>query len=129
MTALLAALLATWIATPVRTIDGDTFEARVDVWPRQAVVVSVRIIGIDAPELRGRCEDERMAALRARVALDEALTAAGTVYLVNVQEDAYAGRVDADVYDPNGASLAARMLAAGLAVPMGTRRTKDWCAP
>ena len=48
-------------------LDGDTFEARVNLWPGLAITTRVRLRGIDAPELRARCEDERAKAVdRAR---------------------------------------------------------------
>ncbi len=49
-------------ADVVRIIDGDTFEARVRVWPGVATDTKVRLRGIDAPELHARCDDERVRA-------------------------------------------------------------------
>ena len=45
-------------AEVVRIIDGDTFEARVRVWPGLDVNTKVRLRNIDAPELHARCSDE-----------------------------------------------------------------------
>ena len=124
---LAAALVATWAATPMRAVDGDTLTARVTVWPRQEITLSIRIRGIDTPERRGKCAAEREAAERARAALQAQLDAAGTVYLQHVTEDAYAGRMDARVLTPAGEDIGAAMLVAGHAVTMGSKRTKDWC--
>ena len=44
----------------LRVIDGDTFEARVRVWPGLDITTKVRLRGIDAPELRAHCEGERV---------------------------------------------------------------------
>jgi endonuclease YncB( thermonuclease family) len=41
-------------AEVVRVIDGDTFEARVRIWPGMDVTTRVRLRGIDAPELHAR---------------------------------------------------------------------------
>ena len=53
-------------AEVVRVIDGDTFQARVQVWPGLSVDTKVRLRGIDAPELHARCADETQGASRAR---------------------------------------------------------------
>ena len=50
----------------LRVIDGDTFEARVRIWPGMDVTTKVRLRGIDAPEMHARCGDERAKALAAR---------------------------------------------------------------
>ena len=126
---LLAVMVATWITHPGRVIDGDTFEADVYLWIDQHVEVHVRLRGIDAPELRGKCAGERILARRAKDELARLLTASGTVYLTNVTEDPYQRRVEAFVANVNGDDLGAQLMAAGLAVPMGTKRTHDWCAP
>src|ERR1700680_2374477 len=44
-------------AEVVHVIDGDTFEARVAVWPGIEIKTKVRLRGIDAPELHARCDD------------------------------------------------------------------------
>ncbi len=55
-------------ADVIRVIDGDTFEARVRVWPGMDVTTKVRLRGIDAAELHARCDAERTKALAARCA-------------------------------------------------------------
>src|SRR5437899_132337 len=53
----------------LRVLDGDTFEARVLVWPGIEITTKVRLRGIDAPELWAHCADERSKAEAARDAL------------------------------------------------------------
>src|SRR5581483_2642633 len=53
----------------VRVIDGDTFEARVNVWPGIDITTRVRLRGIDAPEMHARCDAEQAKARAARDAL------------------------------------------------------------
>ena len=53
-------------AEVLRVIDGDTFEARLRVWPGLEVVTKVRLAGIDAPELSARCAREHALAAQAR---------------------------------------------------------------
>jgi endonuclease YncB( thermonuclease family) len=60
-------------AEVVRAIDGDTFEARVAVWPGIEIKTRVRLRGIDAPELHARCGDEWTRPQAARLALEKIL--------------------------------------------------------
>lgn len=127
---LLALIVATSLAVPGHAHDGDTFRAEVAIWPGLTASVAVRVLGVDTPELsQPKCDAERAAALKARDFTQAWLQAAGTVYLTGVRADVYTGRVDANVFDPNGASLADALLAAHQAVPMGKKRTQDWCGP
>jgi endonuclease YncB( thermonuclease family) len=80
----------------VRTVDGDTFEARVRIWFGQEVTSLVRIRGIDAPELRARCASERIRAESSRDALDAELRG-GNVTISDVVPDKYFGRIVASV--------------------------------
>src|SRR5690554_2795248 len=70
-------------ARVLRVIDGDTFIAEARVWPGHTVKVSVRIRGIDAPEIRSRCTKEKAAAGKARDML-ASLVADGAVKLFNI---------------------------------------------
>src|SRR5436190_8834991 len=42
----------------IRTIDGDTFEALVHLWPGFDLNTRIRLRGIDAPELKAACPGE-----------------------------------------------------------------------
>ena len=53
-------------ADVVRVIDGDTLDVLARVWLGQTVQVRVRLDGVDAPELRGRCAGERAQAEEVR---------------------------------------------------------------
>ncbi|MCT7376547.1 thermonuclease family protein [Chelativorans salis] len=96
-------------ARVVRVIDGDTFVAEAHVWPGQTVTVSVRLRGVDAPEIRSRCEKEKMAGKTSRNAL-ERLIGNTTVQIRNIGGDKYYGRVLADVTTQEGEGLAAHLL-------------------
>ena len=82
-------------AEVMRVIDGDTFEARVHLWPGLDVTTRVRLRGIDAPELKARCGEERVKAEAARDALRTMLDQ-GEVGISRVTLDKYGGRVVAD---------------------------------
>jgi hypothetical protein len=85
-----------YTASVERVVDGDTLAVRVTVWLQQEVHVLVRLRGIDAPELRGDCDLERIRAAEAAAALQH-LVAAGAVQLTEIEGDKYHGRVIADV--------------------------------
>ena len=113
-------------ADVVRVIDGDTFAARVQVWPGLAVDTKVRLRGIDAPELHARCDDERVRAEAARVALTTIL-AEGGVAIARVGIDKYGGRVDASVATRNTADVSAALLNGGFARAYDGGRRGTWC--
>ncbi|WP_292898029.1 MULTISPECIES: thermonuclease family protein [unclassified Nitratireductor] len=108
-------------ARVVRVIDGDTFVAEAHVWPGQRITVSVRIRGVDAPEMRSRCAVEKAAAREARVAL-ERLLAEGTVWISDISGGKYYGRVLADVVTEPGGDVASRLLDARLVAAYGGGR-------
>lgn len=113
-------------AEVLRVIDGDTFEARVRVWPGLDVVTHVRLRGIDAAELHARCADELAKAEAARAALQTLLDQGG-VTVTRVSLDKYGGRVDASVATRGTADVSAAMLAAGWARAYNGRKRGSWC--
>jgi endonuclease YncB( thermonuclease family) len=57
------------------TIDGDTFDGRVHLWPGLDLSTRVRLRGIDAPERKAQCADEQNRAETATEALRGRLVA------------------------------------------------------
>lgn len=110
----------------VRTIDGDTFLARIRRRDAGDLVVSVRLRGIDAPELKASCADELDKAEAAADALRN-LLAQGGVTLSNLGEDKY-GRLLADVATRRTASVSAALLAGGFARSYDGGHRDGWCA-
>jgi endonuclease YncB( thermonuclease family) len=113
-------------AEVLRVIDGDTFVARVDVWPGMQITTRVRLRGIDAAEMRARCDDERVKALAARAALTRIL-GEGAVGISRIGQDKYGGRVDADVSTADTPDVSAAMLNGGFARPYDGGRRQGWC--
>lgn len=113
-------------ARVIEVLDGDTFLAEALVWPGHTVTVNVRIRGIDAPEMKGRCDAERAAAIGARDAL-AGLIAQGGVIISNIAGAKYYGRVLADVATPDGRALDRFLLDRNLVRPYGGGRRKAWC--
>jgi endonuclease YncB( thermonuclease family) len=124
------ALARSDIAGPVearveRVVDGDTVRVAAKIWVDQYVSVSVRLLGVDAPEIfRPRCEAERAQGHKAK-AFVEAMISGGAVILRDIDHDKYGGRVDARVETADGADVAGELLAAGLAVAEGD--DDPWC--
>ncbi len=112
-------------AQVISVYDGDTFRVRVRIWLETDVTTNVRILGIDAPEMKGRCAEESRRAIEARDRLAQ-LLAAGPVDLWNVTGDKYAGRVDANVIAA-GVDVARRLIELGLARPYDGRARQGWC--
>jgi endonuclease YncB( thermonuclease family) len=109
-----------------RVVDGDTLAVRVTVWLQQELSVLVRVRGIDAPELRARCDDERMRAKVASAALSR-LVAGGHVVLKEIEGDKYFGRVIADVATPEGEDIGQALIAGGYARPYDGGARGAWC--
>jgi endonuclease YncB( thermonuclease family) len=110
----------------LRILDGDTFEARVHVWPGVDITTKVRLRGIDAPELKARCPEERIKAEAARDAL-AALLAQGGVEISRVGLDKFGGRVDADASTKSTPDISAALLRAGVARNYSGGRRETWC--
>jgi len=113
-------------AEVLRIADGDTFEARVQVWPGIAITTKVRLRGIDTPELKARCAQERAKAEAARTKL-AALLSQGGVELSRVGLDKFGGRIDAAASTRSTPDVSAAILQAGLGRSYAGGRREGWC--
>ena len=113
-------------AEVLRIIDGDTFDARVRVWPGTDITTRVRLRDIDAAEFKARCAEERRLAQDAYDALS-AMLADGGVTITRVSFDKYGGRVLADAATRRTADIAAALLDAGLVRRYSGGRRVGWC--
>jgi endonuclease YncB( thermonuclease family) len=113
-------------AEVLRVIDGDTFEAKVNLWPGLDITTKVRLRGIDAPEMKARCGEERVKAEAARDALRSILDQ-GEVGISRVTLDKYGGRVDADASTASTPDVGGALLNAGLARRYNGGRRESWC--
>ena len=111
----------------IRTVDGDTFEARVHLEPGLDLNTRVRLRGIDAPELKASCPEELQMAEAASMAL-RGLLGEGGVTISNIGPDKYAGRVVADVATKKTGNVSAALLAAGHARSYNGGHRNGWCA-
>ncbi len=111
----------------VRVIDGDTFEARVHLWPGLEMTTRVRLRGIDAPEMKAACAGESRMAEAASEAL-RAQLADGDVMIFNIGPDKYNGRVVADAATRRTPNVSSALLTSGHARPYQGGRRGGWCA-
>ncbi len=107
--------------------DADTFRVTINSWPAVAGNrIAVRVKGIDAPEMKGKCDKEKELAKKAKQTTVTILRAGKKVELRNLQRDKYF-RLLADVY-VDGKSLAAALKKAGLVYAYNGGTKKSWCA-
>ena len=116
-----------------RVVDGDTIKVDAFVAPGMIATFSVRVRGIDAPEVSRACEAERELGKQARDFVRNLYKPGDIVKLDDVGSDKYAGRVVANIYRkiPSGefVKLSTELLIAGLAVSYDGKssHTKIWC--
>jgi micrococcal nuclease len=111
----------------IRLIDGDTFEASVEVYDRIWVTRSFRLRGVDTPEKLSKQVCERELAKAATLFSADVLRKVKVIELRNVDEDKYAGRADATVM-VDGQDLAVLLIAAGHARAYNGGKRLPWCA-
>jgi len=113
----------------ISIIDGDTLLVAAKPWPQQTISVSVRIRGVDAPEMKSKCPELRERAAAAKQALASMLASSdGKLTLSSISGDKYFGRVVADVIVADGLDAGAELLAAGMVTPYdGGRKPPEIC--
>ena len=113
----------------IKVYDGDTFVSELHGVPEPLNKVSVRIRGIDTPELRGKCSSEVEAAIKSKRQLIAILDSNDTVIVKNVKWDKYGGRIDGDVFLKNGVDVRAEMIKRKAARPYSGEKRVGWCSP
>ncbi len=112
-------------ATAIKNHDGDTITVSIPDWP--SVIgdkIEVRVLGVDTPEILGKCADEK---LKAGIAKEFTANFIKDkqVLLKNIQRDKYF-RILADVYVGEN-SLSSELLKQGLARPYFGDTKSSWC--
>ncbi len=107
--------------------DGDTFRANIKGWPPLiGQRMSIRVNGVDTPEMRGKCKEEKALARKAKQHTVHLLRTSTTIKLKNLKRGKYF-RIVADVHADNQ-NLSESLIHAGLGVPyFGKTKTKNWC--
>lgn len=109
----------------ISNYDGGTIKVNIPSWP--AIIgnaISVRIYGIDTPELKDRRKAVRNAALFAKAAVNRLCKKSRYLVLKNVRRDKYF-RLLADVY-VNNKSIAKILISKKLAKPYRGGKKRTW---
>ena len=106
--------------------DGDTLSVDAENWPDLVWKGNVRVRGVDAPEIRGDCEQEKQLAIAARDFVRDTLVGE-RVILTEVENDRYGGRVLARIHLENGEDLAQVLIANGYGRAYDGGARHNWC--
>lgn len=106
--------------------DGDTCYITMPALPQSLSKMSVRILGIDTPEIKGKCKEEKGMALLGRKFANNLFKNARDIEFKNLKWDKYGGRVLADVY-LDGNSYSELIIKQKLARPYDGGAKKGWC--
>ena len=104
--------------------DGDTLTIHASIWPDLTWSGSVRVRGIDTPEIRGACDAEKQAAVAVRDDVRELLIDE-TVWLNEVENDKWAGARAGLLHEPRYGGTGESGGPADLAEPRAGLRRRD----
>jgi endonuclease YncB( thermonuclease family) len=109
--------------------DGDTFFVRLPSCEKEMPFLckrmGVRIEGMDTPERKGLCEDEKKQAALASIKLEVMLRSAKRIELVNVRREKYGRLLGGLMID--GQDVVEEMVLSGMARPYHGEARKGWC--
>ena len=106
--------------------DGDTCYVVAKTLPDTLRNMSIRILGIDTPEIRADCIEEKDLALQGRAFANDMFRNANNIEFRNLKWDKYGGRILADVYI-DGMSYKHEIIEAGLAREYDGGKKLGWC--
>ena len=109
----------------IKVIDGDTF--RVDIHELPDIIgknIRIRILGIDAPEINGKCAFEKELAIKARDFVQILLDNADSVILKNLDRGNFFRLLAEVIVD--GKNLGELLIAKDLAVRYQGKKS-SWC--
>jgi micrococcal nuclease len=110
----------------IRCYDGDTCTFTIEGIPKVfGEKISVRILGIDTPEIRGKCEGEKLKAKEAKKFINDFLLNGQHISLVNVDRGKYF-RLLADI-EVDGISVSELMIKKGYARVYEGGKRLEWC--
>lgn len=113
----------------VKNYDGDTITVNIPGYPDiVGKEISVRILGIDTPEIKGKCSNEKEKAQYFKVLVHKELSEAKSIKIVEVGRDKYFRILGDIIYD--GKSLREKMLSdKDVHSYDGDTKTNFWCEP
>ena len=104
-------------ASEYRVVDGDTLKVSDSGY--------IRLIGIDTPEIKGKCENEKYRAEMAKKYLKSILDSAKEIQVEGNKSDKY-GRLLARV-TADGKDVSGLMIQSGFARPYDGGKRESWC--
>lgn len=118
----------------VRIVDADTITVKIHLLPGLEYSVDVRSRGVDAPEIRrAGCDWEKTIAEEAKKAIERRFPVGSWVYIENIEEGSFSGRIIADIKQRFGNQRWRTVTRALLAkegrwgVPFVKGEDFDWC--
>ncbi|MGB0765867.1 MAG: thermonuclease family protein [Luminiphilus sp.] len=106
--------------------DADTFRVNIADWPHVVGErIPIRVVGVDAPEIRGKCEREKKRARAAKQFTVDFLRSARSIELRNIKRGKYF-RLLAEVW-VDGKNLSEELIRAGHARPYDGGTRGGWC--
>jgi endonuclease YncB( thermonuclease family) len=113
----------------ITAIDGDTIRVPADVIAPlfSTLEWSIRLKGVDTPEINGKCDKEKFLARKAKSYVDFRLKHAQKISVSSTaSHDKWGGRVLANIY-VDGKDLSQELIEKGYAVPYNGGTKKSWC--
>ena len=110
----------------IKNYDGDTIKFDIEqLHPIIGKNISVRVRGVDTPEIKGKCIEEKTLAKKSKIAVKNELENAKKINLKNVGRDKYF-RILADVeYD--GKNLSSFLINNNFAIPYDGGTKSEQC--
>lgn len=116
-----------FFALVLMIVDGDSVRMRIPIWPQHYIETSIRIAGIDTPEIHGACSREKKLAVEAKEALARLLPLNALVELRHIEIDKYGNRVGAEVRTLANLDVAGHLMKIGLAHSYAGKKKRGWC--
>tara|TARA_Y100000310_G_scaffold315722_1_gene366567 strand:+ start:2669 stop:3076 length:408 start_codon:yes stop_codon:yes gene_type:complete len=106
--------------------DGDTIKVRIHVWLGLYKRISIRVRGIDTPEIRGKCQEEKEKAILVRELVKQLVE--NRVVLTHIIRGKFAGRAVANVWTKRNESIATILIGTKHARSFdGKSKREGWC--
>ena len=114
------------ISKVISVYDGDTIRINIDSFPDIiGKNIRVRLKGIDAPEIKGKCQKEIDLAVMARDYLRNAINKSNQIELRNIERGKYF-RIVGELYI-NGENISSDLIKSKLAYYYNGGKKRSWC--
>ena len=114
------------ISKVISIYDGDTMRVNIDSFPDiVGKNIRIRIKGIDAPEIKGKCQKEIGLAIMARDYLRNAINQSSQIELRNIERGKYF-RIVGELYI-DGENFSNKLIEEKLATRYKMGKRRDWC--